>query len=649
MCGLTGLWLSSGASGEYLSDCAGRMADALVHRGPDDRGVFVDADAGVGLGFRRLQILELTHAGHQPMTSSAGRYTLVFNGEIYNHQELRQELVRTGVRLRGGSDTEVLLEGFAAWGAAATLRRAWGMFAFAVWDRQERELVLARDRMGKKPLYYATSGTGILFASELKALTACPEFRPRVDRDALAAFVRFGYVPGPQSIYEGVSKLSPGMYLRVREGRPAELEAYWRAADVAETGQRHRVSMSDTDAVDELEGLVADSVKRRMVADVPLGALLSGGIDSSAVVALMQANSSRAVQTFTIGFHEGAYNEAEAARAVAQHLGTDHTELYVSPEQALAIIPRLPQVYDEPFADSSQIPTLLVCELARRHVTVALSGDGGDELFAGYTRYSWANSIWKALSYLPVTLRPAAARAIGGVRVSTWNGVYSHLEPALPRAWRQRLPGDKLHKVASVLGAADPDRLYLRLVSSCHTPGDVVIGGTERPTPILDPSFRRAVPDFTERMMLLDQLTYLPDDILVKVDRASMAVGLEARSPLLDHRIVEWAWRLPLSFKQRNGEAKWILRQLLERHVPRRLTDRPKMGFAMPLDVWLRGPLREWAETLLDERRLRAEGFFHPAPIREMWRDHLAGVGNHQSRLWTILTFQSWREAWNAL
>jgi asparagine synthase (glutamine-hydrolysing) len=436
--------------------------------------------------------------------------------------------------------------------------------------------------------------------------------------------------------------------LSLREGDAPEYGAYWRADAVAEEGSRNRRSLSDVDAVDELEALLGDAVRRRMVADVPLGALLSGGVDSSAIVALMQANSSQRVQTFTIGFREKAYNEADAARAVAQHLGTEHTELYVDPAQALAVIPKLPFVYDEPFADASQIPTMLVYELARRHVVVALSGDGGDELFAGYTRYEWASRVWKALSVLPLLLRPAAARAICGVRVGTWNGLYAKLEPAIPRGWRQTLPGDKLHKLASVISAVDPDRLYHRLVSICKSPEDFVIGGVEPGTPILDPCFRRAVPDFTERMMLLDQLTYLPDDILVKVDRASMAVGLEARSPLLDHRLVEWAWRLPLELKQRQGESKWVLRRMLERHVPKQLTDRPKMGFGVPLDQWLRGPLRDWAETLLSERRLRTEGFFRPEPVRTMWQEHLAGRGNNQNCLWAVLTFQAWREAWKA-
>lgn len=648
MCGLTGLWLTRGTPPEYLHDCAARMADALVHRGPDDAGVWVDPGAGLALGFRRLSILELSAAGHQPMLSRDGRYALVFNGEIYNHRELRRELEQKGARFRGSSDTEVLLEAITAWGAVPALSRVEGMFAIAVWDRQQREIVLARDRIGKKPLYYSLSAKGILFASELKALVACPEFTPTVDRSALAAFMRFGYVPGPQSIYEGVQKLPPGTYLRLREGAAPEHGAYWRADAVAEQGSRNRRSLSDVDAVDELEALLGDAVRRRMVADVPLGALLSGGVDSSAIVALMQANSTQQVQTFTIGFREKAYNEADAARAVAQHLGTEHTELYVDPAQALAVIPKLPFVYDEPFADASQIPTMLVYELARRHVVVALSGDGGDELFAGYTRYEWASRVWKALSVLPLLLRPAASRAIRGVRVSTWNGLYSQLEPAIPRGWRQTLPGDKLHKFASALGAADPDRLYHRLVSVCNSPEDFVIGGVEPGTPILDPSFRHAVPDFTERMMLLDQVTYLPDDVLVKVDRASMAVGLEARSPLLDHRIVEWAWRLPLELKQRQGQSKWVLRRMLERHVPKQLTERPKMGFGVPLDQWLRGPLREWAETLLDERRLRTEGFFNVEPVRAMWRQHLAGHGSNQKPLWAVLTFQAWRQAWNA-
>jgi asparagine synthase (glutamine-hydrolysing) len=646
MCGVTGLWLEQTAPPDYLRGCASRMADSLEHRGPDDRGVWVDPGAELALGFRRLSILDLSAAGHQPMVSNDGRYALVFNGEIYNHVELRRELDAAGAQFRGSSDTEVLLNAIAAWGSVPALRRLDGMFAIGVWDGRQRELVIARDRIGKKPIYYALTRKGVIFASELKALVACPEFTPTIDRTAVTAFMRFGYVPGPGSIYEGVQKLPPGTYLRIRSGRPPEFGSHWRAATVAEQGAKHNRRVSDDEAVGELDELLSDAVRRRMIADVPIGALLSGGVDSSAVVALMQANSARRVQTFTIGFREKSYDEADAARAVAQHLGTEHTELYVDPARALELIPRLPLIYDEPFADASQIPTLLVYELARRHIAVALSGDGGDELFAGYTRYVWVTRIWNVLRVVPTWMRPAIAGAIHGVRANTWNDLYARLEPVIPRKWRQTLLGEKLHKLASILGAATADQLYHNVVSISGSPADFVIDAQEPPTPILDPAFRRTLPDLTERMMLLDQITYLPDDVLVKVDRASMAASLEARSPLLDSRVVEWAWRLPLNLKYRDGQSKWVLRRVLERYVPPCLTERPKMGFGVPIDQWLRGSLRDWAESLLDARRLRADGFFKADQVRMIWEQHLAGNGTQQKPLWAILMFQAWQQQW---
>jgi asparagine synthase (glutamine-hydrolysing) len=646
MCGLTGFWQSAGDNEATLCQQITRMMETLAHRGPDDSGAWVDPDVGLALGFRRLAILDLSPLGHQPMLSPDGRFVIVFNGEIYNYRDLRAELEQQGLAFRGTSDTEVILAGAVRWGAESVIPRLWGMFALALWDRQERSLLLARDRLGKKPLYYSALNGTYLFGSELKALRAHPAFRADVDRDALSAYLRFGYVPAPYSIYTGVRKLPPGAYALFRPHQAPVLHRYWDARQIAEQGLSQRLTLTDAEAVETLDGLLRDATARRMIADVPLGALLSGGVDSSAVVALMQAQSARPVKTFTIGFHVPNYNEAAMARAVAQHLGTEHTELYVTPDKARAVIPRLPALYDEPFADSSQIPTFLVCQLARQSVTVSLSGDGGDELFAGYTRYAWAESIWKWAASLPTFARSGLRNVIYGLPTHTWDSLYAGVEPVLPRRLRQTLPGDKLYKFAALLGSNHPDALYHRLVSLWKTPDELVIGGREPDSILMDVTTRQSFPNFAERMMFWDLVTYLSDDILVKVDRASMGVSLEARAPLLDHRVVEWVWRLPLRLKQRNGQSKWLLRQVLYRYMPRALIERPKMGFGVPIDAWLRSPLREWAEALLDEGRLRREGFFNPAPIRAVWRAHLNGSQNEPYRLWAILMFQAWSEQW---
>ena len=550
------------------------------------------------------------------MASHDGRYVVVFNGEIYNHTDLRAELEALGHEFIGTSDTEVMLAGVVQWGVAAAIPRLWGMFAIAIWDRRDRVLTLARDRIGKKPLYYGYSGGVFLFGSELKALRAFPGFAGEIDRDALLLYLRFGYLPAPHSIYRGIAKLPQGTIATVRPGGAPRVEPYWQARQVVEEGLADRLDLSAAAAEEELDALLRDAVRRRMIADVPLGALLSGGVDSSLVVALMQAQSARPVKTFTIGFFESAFNEAEAAKGVANHLGTDHHELYVTPEQAQAVIPRLPDLYDEPFADSSQIPTFLVCELARRHVTVSLSGDGGDELFAGYTRYLWAEDVWRRLRHIPMVGRTRLASVLGRVSPSAWDRLYALVEPLVPTRARMRLPGDKLHKLARWLTVESPGELYQRVVSQWPHPERLAVGGWEPGTALSDDALIQAIPDFTERMMFLDLITYLPDDILVKVDRASMGVSLEARNPLLDHRVVEWAWRLPLALKRRDGSSKWLLRRVLDRYVPAALIDRPKMGFGVPIDSWLRGPLREWAEELLDEGRLRREGYLRPEPIR---------------------------------
>lgn len=625
------------------------MTRTIVHRGPDSDGHWIDETCGVALGHRRLAIVDLSLAGHQPMHSASGRFVIVFNGEIYNHLDIRAELLSEGYAntWRGHSDTETLLAGFEAWGIRKTIDRTVGMFAFAVWDRQARTMTLGRDRLGEKPLYYGWQGYGanavFLFGSELKALRAHPAFSASVSRESLALFMRHGNVPGSYSIYEGIHKLTPGMLmtLSLDEREPA-FETYWSGIDVVKAGVAEPFLGTSTEAVDVLEDLLKSAVQQQMMADVPLGAFLSGGVDSSTVVSLMQAQSSRPVKTFSIGFKEDAYNEAVYAKDVAKHLGTEHTEFYVSPEDAMAVIPKLPQLYDEPFADASQIPTFLVSQMARAHVTVSLSGDAGDELFAGYNRYHLTASTWKRLARLPRSLRQLAAMGIAGVSPDTWD----RLAAFMPLGQRWSNVGHKLHKGARVLGAKDAADLYLGLVSHWQDPADLVLGAKESPTLLTKPQPGLAGLSAIERMMALDMLTYLPDDILTKVDRAAMGVSLETRVPFLDHRVVEFAWQLPLSYKLRpeaNGySTKWALRQVLNRYVPQRLIDRPKMGFGIPLHEWLRGPLREWAEALLSASRLQQEGYFNVGLIRQKWAEHLSGKYNWVEMLWCVLMFQAW-------
>lgn len=651
MCGLTGFWTPDQLSNP-LREVARRMADTLVHRGPDDAGVWVDEAAGLALAHRRLAILDLSPAGHQPMLSRSARYVIAFNGEIYNHVSLRDELEKLGAgetAWHGHSDTETLLVAFEAWGVEETLKRTVGMFAIALWDRETRTLTLARDRMGEKPLYYGWVRGALVFGSELKAIRAFPGFDNGIARRALALFMRHNYVPAPWSIYENIWKLLPGCYVQLAELRSApdqrNIKPYWWSLrQMAEAGLREPFAGGEAEAVDELDRLLRQSLAGQMIADVPLGAFLSGGIDSSTVVAVMQAMASKPVKTFTIGFHEGEYDEARHAKAVALHLGTEHTEWYVTPQDALDVIPKLPALYDEPFADSSQIPTHLVSMLARRHVTVALSGDGGDELFGGYNRYFWTMRLWRKLDRIPLPLRKLAAQGVRALSPAAWNRLFGLAAPVLPERLRFRLPGDKLHKAAGLFAAKRPEEVYLRLVSHWEYPSEVVLGAEEPPTPITDPGAWLDCPDFERRMMYLDAITYLPDDILVKVDRAAMGVSLETRVPLLDHRLVEFAWRVPLEMKIRDGQGKWLLRQLLYRYVPKELIERPKMGFGVPIEHWLRGPLKEWAEDLLSEARLKREGFFDPQPIRSRWEEHLSGRRNWAYYLWDVLMFEAWRE-----
>lgn len=638
MCGLAG-FLTNSSQDTDLKQVASNMADRIAHRGPDDRGAWSDQGAGIAMAHRRLAIVDLGAAGHQPMHSCSRRWVLVYNGEIYNHLDIRRRLESSGVApaWRGGSDTETLVASIEAWGIEEAIKQSVGMFAIAAWDCKERALWLARDRAGEKPLYYGWQGGTFLFGSELKALRAHPAFNASVDRGALSMLLRQSYVPGPYSIYSGIHKLPPGTLMRIEAGdAEARPVRWWSLFDVAESGGRDPFFGNDYEAIDSLEHILGEAVRGQMVADVPLGALLSGGVDSSLIASLMQANTAQRVRTFTIGFEEHGFDEAVHAKAVANHLGTEHTEMRLSAFDALAHIPQLPEMYDEPFADSSQLPTHLVMKLARQHVTVALSGDAGDELFGGYNRYVLGPKVWNSVGWLPRAIRGSVFRSAG----------------TLPAFVIDRFgttqSNDKMLKLARVLSAGDVrniDDLYCGLVQEWPDAERTVIGG-HFPQSILDQ--RDSWPRLSQpvsRMMALDAVTYLPDDILVKVDRASMAVSLEARAPFLDRNVLEFAWRLPLSMKLRGGKGKWILRQLLDRHVPRALIDRPKMGFGVPLDEWLRGPLRGWAEALLSEDRLRHEGYFHPEPIRGAWIRHVRNEGSYGHRLWSVLMFQAWLES----
>lgn len=659
MCGFAGFITTR--SQPALADIGRAMADAIRHRGPDDGGVWADDAAGVCLSHRRLSIVDLSAAGHQPMLSASGRFVLAFNGEIYNHQDIRKQLQDSALApaWRGHSDTETLLAAFEAFGVQATLRLTVGMFAIALWDRETHTLTLARDRFGEKPLYYGWSQGAFLFGSELKALRAFPGFNNPISHEALDLYMRFSYVPAPHSIHQNIFKLEPGCSLQLH-GKPRNppsealsapitagnlsLTRWWSLADAVVAGAANPIS-DETEAIESLSKQLSEAVKLQSLADVPLGAFLSGGIDSSAIVALMQTQSSRPVKTFTIGFEEADYDESPHAAAVARHLGTDHSELFVTATQTQAIIPQLPQMYDEPFADASQIPTHLVCKAARQHVTVALSGDAGDELFGGYSRYFWAPRIWNRLAWLPYPARRALGRLIQSIPIALWDAAGSPANALLRGSNRIHRVGDKAHKLGQRLrGVRDLEDLYLSLVTEWQAGERVVRAGPAQAKTGLpgDPLPASGVEASPLRMMYRDAMTYLPDDILCKVDRAAMAISLETRVPFLDHRVAELAWRMPLDMKLREGQGKWVLRQLLYRHVPRSLIERPKSGFGIPVGPWLRGPLRDWAESLLAAHRLAAEGHFNPAPIRRRWAEHLSGRRDHTGALWSVLMFQAW-------
>lgn len=626
MCGIFGFFSRAEIDITWREKKIGVIFSAINHRGPDDSGTWYDEKQGIALGHTRLAIVDLSPAGHQPMASTCDRFVIAFNGEIYNHLDLRNQLESQGSApsWRGHSDTETLLACFSAWGIEATLKATVGMFALALWDKQEQQLTLARDRLGEKPLYWGWCGDTLLFGSELKALKAHPAFNAQVDRGSLSLLLRYNYIPAPYTIYQGIEKLPAGQFVQIKNGQQrsdVQTKTYWQLNQVIENGLANPFNGTDVQATDKLEQTIRQAVSGQMLSDVPLGAFLSGGVDSSTVVALMQQQSKQPVRTFAIGFDEPGYNEAEYAKEVAQHLGTDHTELYVSAQDALDLVPRLPDIYCEPFADSSQLPTFLVSRMAKQHVTVALSGDGGDELFGGYNPYQFAPRVWNKLQLLPLPLRQIAYRLLSG----------------LP------LP-DKLEKLLRVLPVKDKEQFYRILMSHWDNPGQLVVGGSEYPTLINSTAQWPKTDSFEHWMMAMDAGQYMIDDILVKVDRAAMANSLETRVPLLDHRVVELAWQLPLHMKIRDGVGKWVLREVLYRHVPREMIERPKKGFSVPLGQWLRGPLRDWAESLLNEQRLAQEGYFNSGVVRRVWTDHLQGKRDYARKLWGILMFQAWLE-----
>ncbi len=646
MCGLAGILWNSNSKLTPSSDHLELMVQSISHRGPDDRGIFFDKNDCIAIGHSRLSVQDLSLSGHQPMFSNSRRYVLAFNGEIYNHIDLRKRLSNDNYicSWSGHSDTETLLACVEHWGIDKTLKSLVGMYAIALYDLIDRVFYLVRDRMGEKPLYYGWNNGVFLFGSELKAFKSFPSFSGVIDREALALYLQYDYVPAPFSIYKNIRKLPQGSFIKMDMGaekwnpkRELIVNKYWSLKRVAIAGQNNaNQKANDHELIDRLDNVLSESIDLQMLSDVPLGAFLSGGVDSSVVASLMQKNSMNKIQTYTIGFDEKNYNEAEYAKKVALHLGTEHTELYISSKQAMQTIPKLPLIYDEPFADSSQIPTFLVSEMAKKHVTVAISGDGGDELFGGYNRYTMASKIWKNIGKSPNFARRILSKGITSVSPRNWDRVAS----IVPKSLSIAHPGDKAYKFADILLADGIDNVYNKLVSHWMKPQSVVVGANN--SNINQSIFESNFENDEHNMMFLDSMTYLPDDILTKVDRASMASSLEVRAPFLNHKVVEFAWGLPLNVKIRNGKGKWIVRKVLDKYVPNELIDRPKMGFGIPIDVWLRGPLKDWAESLLDESRLRSEGFFHPGPIRKIWSEHLSGRRNWQYHLWSILMFQSW-------
>ena len=623
------------------SDCLSQMAQAINHRGPDNRGIWSDERASIGLAHARLSILDLSSAGHQPMHSTSNNYVMVFNGEIYNHKDLRLELESISNRnWLGHSDTETLLSAIEEWGLEETLNKAKGMFALALWDKNSKHLSLARDRIGEKPLYYGWVNEQFVFASELKSIKKFPEFNNSIDRSSLALFLRFNSIPAPHSIYEGIHKLEPGHILELHpDSKKLNKYSFWSVEDIYEKGFMTQFSGTPSDAVNKLESVLSNAVSSQMLSDVPLGAFLSGGVDSSSIVALMQSQSNTKINTFSIGFNAKEYDEAVYAGTIAKHLGTNHFEKYVTDRDALNVIPSLPEIYDEPFADSSQIPTYLVSQFAKQKVTVALSGDAGDELFGGYNRYVFNEKIFKRITKAPILIRKLMSKTIFSMTEENWNRL-------LGRVMSKRYAniGHKLYKAANVFSSKSTRDLHFKLVSQIHNPTDWLINSKEYKTIFNDVTERFVELNTTEQMMAYDLMTYLPTDILTKVDRAAMSVSLETRVPFLDPDVIEFSASLPIKFKINNGVTKWALREVLYKYVPKDLIERPKMGFGVPLAEWLRGPLKDWAESLLDEKRLHQEGFFNVEFVRSKWLEHLSGKQNWHHQLWNVLMFQAWLE-----
>lgn len=649
MCGFAGILRTPNSANGSVEKIAERMVARIVHRGPDDAGLWSDPEHGVAFGFRRLAIIDLSELGHQPMVSGTGRFVAVFNGEIYNHRALRSELEASGCRFRGHSDTEVMLAAFERHGVLRAVQRFVGMFAIALWDNRERRLHLIRDRLGIKPLYIQATPGRVIFGSELKALAGDPEFVSRLDRSSLATYFRHLYIAAPRTIFENTYKLLPGHILTIGDPSAAlpESQPYWSVSSVAQRGAAEPFVGSDANAIDALDELLTESVRLRLEADVPLGALLSGGIDSSTVVALMKrVADGQTVRTYTIGFDRAEHDESAHAKRVAQYLGTEHTELPLTGSDALEVIPRLSEMYDEPHADPSQIPTYLVSQLARRHVTVALSGDGGDELFCGYNRYHHGERWLSRAAQIPRPVRGMASAALRAVSPPTWDRFFAATSGARSHRSGNRLMGERMHKIAALLEESSSASRYRSLMSAWQSPERVVPGGVEIGRTIERVMSSNVRPLLVDRMMLVDQLEYLPDDLLAKLDRASMAVSLEARVPLLDHRVVEFAWRLPLHMKIRDGVGKWILRQVLYRYVPRELVERPKMGFSVPIETWLRGPLRPWAEELLSREALEADGILDADVVRHEWQLLLTRRRANALAIWAVVMFQAWRQRW---
>lgn len=643
MCGITGIGFEKVK--DRLKNIEA-MAATLTHRGPDDHGVWVNNEKGIAFGFRRLAINDLSEAGHQPMQSQSGRYIIVFNGEIYNFKEIVSDLLPLGWTFRGHSDTEVLLAAVETWGIEKSLKKFNGMFAFALWDNQDDVLYLARDRFGEKPLYWGWSGNSLVFASELKALHQYKGLQFDIDRHALNLFMRYSYIPAPYCIYKNIEKVEPGYYLKITKDKKVIKTAYWSAeATVRKIKEKH-IALSESESLDLLEQALQKSISLRTIADVPLGSFLSGGIDSSLITALMQENSNKPINTFTIGFGEQRFNEAPYAKAVAEHLGTHHTELYVTNKEAMDVIPKLPYLYDEPFADSSQIPTYLVSQLARQSVTVCLSGDAGDELFGGYNRYVWGSQLFDKASSLPSPLRKGFSHFLNILHPEHWECLHNKLNRFLPSSLKVSALSDKIAKVTDALQSADSlMQFYTSLTSIIKNPDNLVLeSGSGYPVEHLN---KFSSKDTVSWMMLADVLGYLPGDILTKVDRASMGVSLEARVPFLDVDVFELSWKLPPSMKIRDKKGKIALRELLYKRVPQHLIERPKMGFGIPIGEWLRGPLKDWAEDLLSEKHLKEQGFLNSSTVKNYWKEHCSRKRDRTHEIWNVLMFQAWLKEWH--